>query len=96
MTKVRLSKRAKRDLDEIWLYIAQDSTKTADDFVDLLVSKLPLLAEQPEMGSRRTELAPDLRSFPVKNYLILYRKRESWLEIVRIVSGYRDLKGLFR
>lgn len=96
MTRVRLSKRAKGDLDEIWLYIARDSTKAADDFVEFLVSKLPLLAEQPEMGSRRPELAPDLRSFPVKNYLILYRKRESWLEIVRIVSGYRDLKGLFR
>lgn len=96
MAKVRLSRLARTDLDDIWLYIARDSATTADSFLDLLVSKFPLLAANPEMGARRPELAAELRSFPVKNYLILYRKQKDHLEIVRVVSGFRDLKGLFR
>lgn len=96
MAKVRLSRKARTDLDEIWLYIGRDSTNAADRFVELLVSKFPLLAENPELGRKRPELAPDLRSFPVKNYLIFYRIGRGPLEIVRILSGFRDLRNLFR
>lgn len=96
MVKIRLSRKAKADLDDIWLYIAQDNIVTADRFVELLVSKFPMLADYPDVGRQRPELAPEIRSFPVKNYLILYRSRASHLEIVRVVSGFRDLKSLFR
>jgi toxin ParE1/3/4 len=96
MAEIRLSRHARADLDEIWTYIARDKSDAADRFVELLVSKFPLLADHPDLGRSRPELAAEVRSFPVKNYLILYRSRTGLLEIVRVVSGYRDLKGLFR
>ena len=47
------------------------------------------------MGKKRDELLPYLRSFPVENYLIFYRPIEEGIEVLRVVSGYRDLKRLF-
>lgn len=47
------------------------------------------------MGRRRDELLPSLRSFPVEDYLIFYRSIEDGIDILRVVSGYRDLEALF-
>jgi toxin ParE1/3/4 len=47
------------------------------------------------MGRRRDELSPNVRSFPINNYLIFYRLIEQGVEILRVVSGYQDLEDLF-
>ena len=47
------------------------------------------------MGRARPELAADLRSFPVGNYIIFYRPIEDGVEIVRVLSGARDIDALF-
>jgi toxin ParE1/3/4 len=47
------------------------------------------------MGKQRSELAPLLRSFPVKNYLIFYRPIDEGIEIVRILHGSQDIETLF-
>jgi toxin ParE1/3/4 len=49
----------------------------------------------PELGRKRDELSPRLRSFPVKNYIIFYRRMASGVEIARILHGARDLPTLF-
>jgi toxin ParE1/3/4 len=41
------------------------------------------------------ELLPGLRSFPVGRYLIFHRVDEDRVEIVRVLSAYRDLDSLF-
>jgi toxin ParE1/3/4 len=48
------------------------------------------------MGRSREDLGPELRSFPVKNYLVLYRLMKGHVEIVRVVHTARDLKALFK
>jgi toxin ParE1/3/4 len=83
------------DLDGIWSYIAQDSPNSADRFIDLIEARCRLLAENPMMGRSRSELVPGLRSFPVGNYIIFYIPIEEGIEIVRIVSGNRDIDALF-
>jgi toxin ParE1/3/4 len=37
--------------------------------------KCVLLGENPQLGQARPDIAPDMRYFPVKNYLILYREQ---------------------
>ncbi len=55
----RLSSLAERDLDEIWSYIAEDSSvATADRLVDDIIDRLDLLAEYPGMGRQRPEFGP--------------------------------------
>jgi len=94
MSQYRISGAARADLDEIWFVIAQDDPLAADRFVHRLISRFPLLASTPYMGPARKELAPELRSFPVRKYIIFYRPIEGGVEIVRVLHGARDLPPL--
>lgn len=91
MPRVLRSDLAESDLIEIWFFIAKDSPAAADRFLDLLDEKCELLAGSPEIGRRREELAPGLRGFPVKRYTIYYRQTDAGIEVVRVLSAYRDL-----
>ena len=87
---------AEADLDEIWLYIAQDSTRNADRFADrILRTCRQTLADSPRIGLSREELSPSLRSFVVQDYVILYRPIDDGVEVVRVLHGSRDIESLF-
>jgi toxin ParE1/3/4 len=95
MSQYRVSDEARADLDEIWLYIAQDDPDTADKFIRAIVSRFPKFATMPYLGRSREELSPRLRSFPIRRYVIFYRPTEKGVEIVRVLDGTRDLPPLF-
>jgi toxin ParE1/3/4 len=95
MKKVLLAPLAEGDLAEIWFYIAEDSPDRADQFVESLDEKFHILATQPEMGRARPELLPEVRSFPVARYIIFYRPVADGVQILRVVSGARDVDALF-
>jgi toxin ParE1/3/4 len=95
MSLHRVSDHARADLDEIWTRIAQDKPDAADRFIRALVSRFPMLASMPELGRRREELAPRLRSFSVRNYVIFYRPMANGVEIARVLHGARDLPPMF-
>ncbi len=90
-----ISPEARNDLSTIWLYIARDYPGRADRFVERLLTECRLLASHPSMGRARDELAPGLRGFPVGRYVVFYRVRAEHLEVVRLLSAYRDLDQLF-
>jgi toxin ParE1/3/4 len=90
-----LSPQATQDLQEINDYLFAGNPDSADTLLTLINQKLDTLAQFPSMGRRRDELLPSLRSFPVDDYLIFYRPIAEGIEVVRIVSGYRDLETLF-
>jgi toxin ParE1/3/4 len=91
---IKLS-RASDDLAEIWDYIADDSEEQADLFIDLIDRKLRLLAEQPNLGRARGELAENMRSFPIGRYVVFYIVMPSCIQIVRVLHGARDLAPIF-
>ena len=95
MKQARLSALAQADLEEIWLYIAQDSPVAADSFVDRILQTCGKLVRTPRIGRSREDLAAGLRSHPVGNYLVFYRAAKSEIEVVRVLSGYRDIEQLF-
>lgn len=95
MNQYLVSVTARSDLDEIWLYIAEDNVDAADKFMRAVTSRFCLLASMPGMGIAREELAARLRSFPVGNYVIFYRRIEKGVEILRVLHGARDLPPLF-
>ena len=94
MNQFRVSARARTDLDEIWLYIAQDNPEAADKYIRAIVSRFPMIASMPQMGRERPDLSPGLRSFVVGHHVIFYRLFEDHLEIVRVLDGVRDLPPL--
>lgn len=64
--------------------------------LDAIEQKLQMLARQTALGRRREDLAPGLRSFPAGNYVVFYRPLSEGIEVVRILSGLRDIEGIFR
>ncbi len=70
MAKVDKTFQAAQDLNDIWDFIADADQTQADKFIDLLLEKCELLAKFPEMGRTRHEFIINLRSFPVKNYIV--------------------------
>lgn len=47
------------------------------------------------MGKGYSQLAPNLRGFVVEDYLVFYYPTNDGINLVRVVSGYRDLESLF-
>jgi toxin ParE1/3/4 len=95
MAKILLRPEAGRDLDEIWLYIAQDSPASADKLLDEIEETSRKLARFKNMGRNRDELYPGLQSFPVGKYLIFYMPIRGGIEIVRVLHGMMDIDPFF-
>jgi toxin ParE1/3/4 len=96
MSSVAVRPRALADLAEIWAFIAEDSVKHADKFARLIDDHFQALARQPDMGRGRPELAPELRSFPVGQYVIFYVPFAKAVDIVRVLHGARDIESILQ
>jgi toxin ParE1/3/4 len=94
-SKRKRSPQAQTDVDDIWLTIATDNLRAAERQIEMFYAAELRLADFPEMGRARDDLAPGLRNWTVGVYLILYRTTDYGVEIVRIVRGARDLPSLF-
>lgn len=96
MIKFVISLQARQDLDDIWFYIAKDSASNANKVEDAIVERLYLIAEHPSIGHVRVDVGDkSIRFFSVYDYLIGYRLKGDFVEIVRVVSGYRDVANEF-
>jgi toxin ParE1/3/4 len=95
MAQIIKRPQAESDLEEIWWYIAQNNPKNADNFLDLLWEHCVFLAQSPFSGKKRDELLPNLRSFPVRHYVIFYLPLENGIELVRVMHGSRDIDKAF-
>jgi plasmid stabilization system protein ParE len=97
VSRHRLTEDAERDLDEIVGFVALDSVAAARQVLQDLHSAMQQLAGMPRMGHVRRELAEeDVRFWVVHSYLIVYRAYVEPIEVVRVVSGFRDLIELLR
>jgi toxin ParE1/3/4 len=88
------SAQAEEDLIEIWIYIATDNSTAADRLLEQIDTKCQMLADNPELGQARPDIASGLRYFPVSRYLILYRNISAGIEVVRVVHGARHLPDI--
>ncbi|MCJ2013228.1 type II toxin-antitoxin system RelE/ParE family toxin [Methylobacterium sp. J-076] len=91
MSRIRRYGRAKDDLLDLWTYIAQDDIAAADRMLDRIEAKLELVADRPRLGREMPELAEDLRSVTVGNYVLFYRPVPDGIALVRVLSRYVDL-----
>ncbi|HVX59363.1 MAG TPA: type II toxin-antitoxin system RelE/ParE family toxin, partial [Pirellulales bacterium] len=66
------------DLIDIAVYIGADNPSAAEQFLNVLESKLQLLAGHPDLGQGRPELAIDLRSFVVRNMCVVLPADRRW------------------
>lgn len=95
MNSYTFSDEAVRDLNEVCEYISRNNPRAASELFDAIRQKCKLVAEFPNMGKRYERLAPNLRGFIVRDYLIFYYPRSDGIDIARVLRGDRYLELLF-
>lgn len=94
MKRYLLTDVAEEDIDEIAVYIAQDNVTAALKLVDSFHEAMAMLAKHPQMGHSRKDLTDQpVRFWPVKSHLIIY-KETTPIEIIRVLSGFRNIAEL--
>ena len=96
MSRYALTAPAKRDFNEIVAFLAENAGVTiARRVLNELRAAMRVLAKQPGVGHTREDLADEpLRFFAVYSYLIVYDPTKKPLEIIRILHGARDVRGV--
>lgn len=99
--KILYSKESRRDLDEIWDYIASELQNpiAAERIVNSIMDAVDQLVDFAEMGAPLTSVADvesDYRFLVTGNYLTFYRVYENEVFVDRVLYGRRDyLRVLF-
>lgn len=83
---------ARRDLDKIWDYVAEDlqNISAAERIVTEILNAVDRLAEFPEMGVRLSSIAnieSDYRFLVKEDHLTFYRVYGSDIYVDRILRG---------
>jgi len=84
--------RADEDLINIWTNIASDNPDAADRILDAIERRWQQLAQHPQSGMAREDIAPGIRHLIVGQYLTLYRLSGDGIEIVRVLHGRRRME----
>lgn len=94
MTKLIDSEKAREDLHGILDYLEQNAPRSAAPFVEGLLATCELLCTQPRMGILVERIAPGLRQFTHRRYVIFYRyhEQEDSLRIRRVLHHALDTK----
>ncbi|MDM9385729.1 type II toxin-antitoxin system RelE/ParE family toxin [Chlorogloeopsis sp. ULAP01] len=95
MNRYRISWQAEQDLEDIWTYLAQQNQIVADKQIAQILNRFPMLAQFPDLGKKRDDLMSELRSFPVKPYVVFYIKINDDIEIFRVLHQSRDIESEF-
>jgi len=95
MPTLIVSPLAEEDLEEIWSFVAERDMEAADRLIDEITGRFDHLLAYPEAGRARHELLVNLRSLPVKRYVIFYQPTDDGVEIFRVLHGSRDVQSEF-
>ena len=94
MKRLRFLPTADADLKDIYVRIAQEDGSAAVRLIERLVASVRRLGEFPDSAPLKPEIGPGVRSLVVGRYLLLYRVGPNSVDVVRVVHGARDMKGL--
>ncbi|MBD2774421.1 type II toxin-antitoxin system RelE/ParE family toxin [Iningainema tapete] len=95
MSQYIISLPASRDLRAIADYFAVENVEAGEHLLQEFNQKCKQLASFPKMGRQYEALRSGLRGVPLDGYIIFYQIIDDGIEIVRVVSGRRNLKSLF-
>lgn len=94
MSRLKFAKEARKDLQLIHDFIAEDNEVAAERVIESLESRCRTLVDMPNVGRRRDELAPGLRSVTQGNYVILYLSTASGIFVVRVLHSKMDIENI--
>jgi toxin ParE1/3/4 len=94
---VRVLRRAQRDLQQIYDFIAREAPRSADPFIDELLEAIESLATMSERGAapRDATLQRQGYRFLVHGqYLVFYKVVRRQVRVYRVLRGSRAYRGL--
>jgi toxin ParE1/3/4 len=96
MSRYLINVVASRDLNEIADYFANNNLEAGEEFFQAFNRKCQQLVAFPNSGKSYGNIRSDLRGLSVAGYIVFYRLLDDGIEILRVVSGRRNLQDLFR
>lgn len=101
MNQIIKREQAKRDLEECFVYIAENNLDTAVYFLVYAEESFEILLKMPLLGSPRDFRSPKLRNLRIwhikgfEEYLIFYRPVDDGIEVLRVLHGRRNIEETF-
>lgn len=95
MSRYIIAPEAVQDLDEISSYFLSSNVEVGERWFQAFNQKCQQLVQFPLMRRSYSNIRSDLRGVPLEGFVILYQVAGDCVEIMRIVSGKRDLGALF-
>ena len=95
MASYIISEEALKDIDNIWLYTAENwSFEQADRYFNLIFDEIEYISEHFEVGRDFRHIRKGYRYSKVKSHLIFYKKSQSGkIEIIRILHENMDIEN---
>ena len=93
----RLTRRARRDVLNIWRRIAEDSVRLANRIEDEFYELFESLGRMPGQGHTRQDLTSrPVLFFPLYSFLVVYQPDARPIRIMTVLRGRRNLKRLLK
>jgi toxin ParE1/3/4 len=93
MLGLRLTPRARADLDHIWEYTTQQwSVDQAEAYLLTLDSTMQILRQQPELGRKIDDVRQGYLKFLAASHILIYRIKPDCIEIMRILHKSSDVE----
>lgn len=90
MSSYRLSHRAANDIYEIVLRVATENRTAARKLRLGLYETFRYLGRSPSSGMLREDLAPGIRIFSHRNYVVCFRAVPNGVDILRVLHAARQ------
>ena len=90
-----ISEEALKDIDNIWLYTAENwSLEQADRYYNLILDEIEYISDNFEAGRDIGRIRKGYRFSKIKSHLILYKKSKGGeIEIIRILHERMDIEN---
>ena len=97
MKRIRFSRSAVSDLDEIWMYAAErDGVDAAERLIEWLTRRMGFLSRHPMGGVARTDLGVAIRSLVIRPFRVYYRLDKDLVRIVHVRHSAQDERALIQ
>jgi toxin ParE1/3/4 len=95
MRKYRISEKAIKDLENIWIYTLENwSLEQADRYYNLLIDEIEYISQHVESGKTMDFLKTGYRASKVKSHIIFYKKtNKGIIEIIRVLHQSMDIES---
>ena len=95
MAEYIISEKALEDLNNIWIYTAENwSVEQANRYYNLIVDEIEYVSENLENAKDFKNVRKNYKFSKVKSHLVFYKKTENTeMEVVRILHEKMDIKN---